>query len=534
MNSPTNPDNILSPEEIKDLVYNSNSQRSEDTKAHDLDKFKKVENPKFPFFSRSIPKLFIVGILACPIFLLALIITSDFRNPHQTAAQTLSDDATDEQLEKDNELLKQQLDELQVQNAILLQDFEDLQAKKDQVKVIKTKSPPEPVQVAQAEVKPKPVKPKPVESVKPTPKPVIDPIDPYEEWNRYASIGVINGDGFTDDELNLEPETKNIDSGQTALSNLDQDNDLNTYAPTETSDSSDYVPVVSLGHTEPKVNHTQPNRLQEDNFLSQDARNALFPKSYDHSFLDAKRREYEQQDAANPKSESEQPTETFLEKKRKEYEQQDANSNLVQAQSTTSNLQARCNTALQARCGGTAYPSERTNSYKNVKLGFQITGELSQSISWLDGEQPQIRGVINLSEDLLANDNSIALPANSSIIVEVEPHRNGLINLHAIAISYENDQGQLVQQHISPETFVIQDEDNSPLIVKEKAISSEIISQSQDTVFDLIGKQSGTARRVIREVDDLNYRSNFRPETLELKQGTELTITVNSFLQINK
>ena len=512
-------DNILSQSEIKDLIYNPNSPKSKDSTASDLEnleKFKKVENPKFPFFSRSIPKLFIVGILACPLFLFALYFTSGFVSSTKTAAQTISD-ASDEQLEKENESLQQQLDDLQVQNAILIQDFEELQAKKDKVKVIKTK--PQPVEIAKAEVKPEPLAQKPFESIKPTPQPEIEPVNPYDEWNRYATLGVIDGDGFTESEKELEPFA--VSSDKTANSPKEQEENPQILARTETSDS---IPIATLGHTDPTVASSKSSRVesfsQKDDgqgtgdFLSQEARNALFPEtSYGNSFLEAKRREYAQLDAANSNSEPEQSTETFLEKKRREYAQLDA---------------ANLNSAQQSREYQAQSPVP--HSTKNIKLGSQITGELSQSISWVDGEQPQLRGVINLSEDLLADDNSIALPANSSIIVEVDPERNGVINLQAIAISYENDRGQLIQESISPDIFVIQDQDGSPITYNNRASNGEI--PGQDLVTDLITRQSRTARRVIREVENINEQNNSRPETFELKQGTELTITVNSFLKI--
>ena len=456
---------ILSTEDIKNLVYNSKSEQN--SQASVSEKFEKVENPKFPFFSRPLVKLLIVGLVSAPVFLCILYLTSGFGGSHATSAQVLSG-SSDSQLEKDNESLKEQLDELQVQNAALLQDFEELQAQKDRVKMIKAK--PQPAKIVSEKVKPQPVQ-KPIKSVATTPKAIpetVDPIDPYEEWNRYANLGLTIGDGFRGDEKILEPKTSAVSSQENLeLSSPNQDNNSQILAKLDPNNyDSSLIPQVTLGNSaQGSVNNSENNSL-----LSKEAQEILLSDTPNTPFLEAKRREYQQQDLANPA--------------------------------------------------------------ESVKFGSQITGELSQSISWVNGDRPQRRGIINLSEDLLANDGSVALPANSSIIVQVESDRDGVVELNAIALSYENERGKLTQQLIPSETFLIQNEDNSPLIARENGTSG-IEIPAQDELLGLLGRDvRRNAQRVGDVVGELNEKRNSRPDTFELEQGTKLTITVNSFLQI--
>ena len=515
---------ILSAEDIKNLVYGS-SESGQSSKASVSERFEKVENPKFPFFSRPIPKLSIVFLISAPIFLCILYLTSGVGRSHVTSAQVLSG-SSDSQMEKDNELLQKQLDELQVQNAILQQNFEDLQTQKDQVKIIKTK--PQPTKIATAKVESKPV-PKPIEPANPTPKTIpktVAPIDPYEEWNRYANLGITIGDGFTEDEKKLEPKTSAVSSQENLeLSSPNQDNNPQILAKLDTNNyDSSQIPQVTLGNSDQgSVNNSENNSL-----LNKEAQEILLSDTPNTSFLNAKRREYQQQDLANPDSiQSSESDETFLEAKRREYQQQDlANPDSIQpSESGETFLEAKRREYQQ---------QDLANPAESVKFGSQITGELSQSISWVNGEQPQRRGIINLSEDLLANDGSVALPANSSIIVQVESERNGVVDFKAIAISYENAQGQLTQQLIPSETFLIQNEDNSPLIAREHGTSG-IEIPAQDELLGLLGNDvRRNAQRVGDVVGELNKERHSRPDTLELEQGTKLTITVNSFLQITE
>jgi len=108
-----------------------------------------------------------------------------------------------------------------------------------------------------------------------------------------------------------------------------------------------------------------------------------------------------------------------------------------------------------------------------IPFGTTTTGEVSTSVVWSEGiDANQTRATINLNEPLLSDDGSVAVKANSSLIVEVKQiTNNGLTILEAIAISYENSQGKLVQEALPSGAILVKGEDSQALIAEKSSDS---------------------------------------------------------------
>ncbi len=73
----------------------------------------------------------------------------------------------------------------------------------------------------------------------------------------------------------------------------------------------------------------------------------------------------------------------------------------------------------------------------------------------------------NISQFRYAN-GDIALPKNSSLIVEVSNWSEDLVSINAIAIT-KNSLGKLIEQKIPPKTLLMKDENNEPMEFEEKS-----------------------------------------------------------------
>jgi Bacterial conjugation TrbI-like protein len=224
-------------------------------------------------------------------------------------------------------------------------------------------------------------------------------------------------------------------------------------------------------------------------------------------------------------------------------------------------------------------PSQKEGiSSKQVPLGAIIPGELASNIVWSEGSDPeQSRGIINLTEPLLASDGSIALKANSTLIAEVQSiNDSGLTYLNVIAVSYEDSQGKLKQEILPPGAILIRGEENSALIAEQTSdpggtvlgqdaligllgagemgfqelnkpdedttISGDndfIIRTNNDDNSSLIngaaeGVFSTTKERLDERSDQIVEQELARVPIYQLEAGDQVTIFVNSFLEINK
>ena len=168
---------------------------------------------------------------------------------------------------------------------------------------------------------------------------------------------------------------------------------------------------------------------------------------------------------------SDAPSNSYLEQKKREYRELD-----------------RLQTGSTATSPATLVADSSTEvSTKQVPLGNSVTGELARDIVWSEGLDPsQTRGIIYLSEPLIAEDGTVALEARSSLIVEVESiNSSGLAQLNAVAVSYENSEGKLVQEALPANSILIQGEEGA--LIAERSDNNAGSTLGQDLLLGALG-----------------------------------------------
>jgi outer membrane biosynthesis protein TonB len=126
-------------------------------------------------------------------------------------------------------------------------------------------------------------------------------------------------------------------------------------------------------------------------------------------------------------------------------------------------------------------------------------GILNTSIVWIDSSNSEdSRGSITLTEPLKYSNGSIALPKNSSLIVEVSDWDDaGFVTLRPIAVITEED-GEFNQFAISENALLIKNEDNQPLTFKTK--NERDGSSGIDRLLARVVKSSSIRLPIPREV----------------------------------
>lgn len=181
---------------------------------------------------------------------------------------------------------------------------------------------------------------------------------------------------------------------------------------------------------------------------------------------------------------------------------------------------------------------------REIPLATTIKGTIATPIIWTDNSRPsQTRATITLNEPLLYDHGDIALPKDSSLVVEVSDWDDaGFVTLSAIAIVYENSQGKLIQRDIPENTFLIRNEDNEPL-----AFTTEESNGGNSIVGGIIGEAVQTGTRSISLPESLGSvvsrtirknsrraRRASRDEVYSIEEETSVSIYVNSFLSIEE
>ena len=139
----------------------------------------------------------------------------------------------------------------------------------------------------------------------------------------------------------------------------------------------------------------------------------------------------------------------------------------------------------------------RTSQYstKEVVLGTSAAAKTIMPIIWseeADFSQTIGRFAVELTEDVKAIDGTVALPAGSILITEVESvsQENHLVQQTVVALIYQDRLGKIIQAVIPPGHILIRGEDNKPLIAEGMNDPGGIIA-SQDI---LVGLLSGLAK----------------------------------------
>ena len=189
---------------------------------------------------------------------------------------------------------------------------------------------------------------------------------------------------------------------------------------------------------------------------------------------------------------------------------------------------------------GLGAPPSSLNEPKTqpVALASIAKAKLTTPLVWTDDSLPEeTRGTVTLIEPLRADDGNIALPVNSSLIVEVASGaENGLISLEAIAIVYQDNSGEFRQQQIPPKTLLIRDENNTPLEVEAQKLDDN--SPSINVLNSALKAGSSALPREARTFlkDTLNRSSrryDSQDSIYQINAETLVSVYVNSLLTLN-
>ncbi len=339
---------------------------------------------------------------------------------------------------------------------------------------------PEPKPEPRPEPKPEPrLEPRPEPRSQPRPeKQVI--ANPLDQWATLSQLGTTTGDSLTA-QNNLQAQQ------QIAASQIDQNNPIQNVAKESSTDTDKNI----SNNLERQINKGQvgliasvsigQNALSDEtkverefDKLSPGARDLL--SEPDNSYLLSKREQFKQQDRAISSQLK------YLSNLGTSFGAQPQTASLV----STTNINQ--DSLLPNNSSKSLSNSFSASSTKNVPLGSVVAGVMSTPVIWSAGvDLSQTRATINLSEPLLAEDGSVALSANSSIIVEVKSvNDNGLVILNAIAVSYQDSQGGLKQQPLPPGALLIRGEKNQPLIT-ESTLDSGGTILGQDLLIGALG-----------------------------------------------
>ncbi len=361
----------------------------------------------------------------------------------------------------------------------------------------------------------------PAAQPKPQPKPIAErqtpsesepeELNPLDEWARLAAVGSAIGDSDVAIAFLNERNTPLASSNtrQTSVGSLSratpEENDPRTQAEPvrdkSTATENTYV-SDSLPRTEDTITSDSSNQDELNNSISKGEVAKVASVSIGN-IDDSSSRESDlltEFNSQNPDVikllSDEKPNDDYLTRKRKQFQEEDRLAQLsasgVSSAVSSSTAPVAQNKQIKSipQAQNVSYIAQNPveSKVKQIPLGTTSIGEISNSIIWSEGvASDKSRGIINLSEPLLADDGSVALAANSSLIVEVESiASNGLTSLNAIAISYQDAQGNLKQEVLPPGAILIGGNDHQPLIAEQTSDSGGTVF-GQDVLIGLLG-----------------------------------------------
>ena len=134
-------------------------------------------------------------------------------------------------------------------------------------------------------------------------------------------------------------------------------------------------------------------------------------------------------------------------------------------------------------------PQQPQTQYAQIAFGTSAAGIISVPMVWDEGSGEQLyhRFAITLTEDILATDNTIALPGGTVLIAQAHgvARGNRFVQASAIAVVYTNAAGTVTQQAIPPGTILIRGHQGEPLLAQAYFDSGREIAQ-QDLLISLL------------------------------------------------
>jgi len=223
-----------------------------------------------------------------------------------------------------------------------------------------------------------------------------------------------------------------------------------------------------------------------------------------------------------------------------------------------------------------------------VQLGTMVTGEVVVPMVWdlnrkKSGQTNAGRFSIQLSQDLKSGDGQVALPVGTTLIVQATDvsEANQLVQASAIAVVYRDGEGAIMQQPLPLGALLVQGQGGSALMAKKlndvgpalfredllvgglRALgrAGEVLNQpSQESITTtnsstgeivtggtsiirsrnpelVYGLLDGFGNAISQRIEQRSQQSTqalIQSNTIAvLPQGTQVTVLVNSFFQVN-
>ena len=312
----------------------------------------------------------------------------------------------------------------------------------------------------------------------PQPKPEPEPVDPYERWEAISQAGTM---GSTDLVIERDAQTSSRSPRPTSRHSA------------LTNQNSEY---------QPKSRDSQSSRLASINLGKIPLEEELTTTATNKSSFQPAREE-----------------------------------SLSSSDTDWSNVSADAQSVILDGLG-TTRSSRNKQRTQQVPLASIAKAKLTTPIVWTDNSLPEeTRGTLTLIEPLRSAAGDIALPVNSSVIVEVSDwSENGSLSLDAIAIVYQDRFGEFQQQEIPPKTLLIRDENNSVLKAEAKKIDRN--SESTNILNNVVKAGSSAlpreARAILGGTLNRSGRSSSSGDNIyQIDAKTPVSVYVNSLFRIN-
>ncbi len=230
----------------------------------------------------------------------------------------------------------------------------------------------------------------------------------------------------------------------------------------------------------------------------------------------------------------------------------------------------------------TDYNSSPDQNYKEIPIGSSVKGTVVVPMMWNDAGQnaTRARAAIELTEDLMATDGTVALPKGTMLVAQADSIAPGnqLVSLSAIAIVYKDSAGNTQEQQIPSGIITIAGKDNSPLIAKghfdrgasiasqdalvavlsglgnvgkvinqprsQTTINSSVLGSNQTVTSTasnpsilaaaLEGVFGTAAQRIAQRSNQSQQEIMQKPNISVIPKGTEVAVFVNAFVKLNR
>ena len=349
-------------------------------------------------------------------------------------------------------------------------------------KPIKPEPEPEPSPEPEPEPEPRPEpEPSPEPSPEPRPEPRPEPIDPYKQWEMLSQLGTLKSSAENLNAANLiEEDVTTANSQPESVAKNSQMpgylSTINTENQEKPTDVDNRVTSTSLSNIQNSASRTNNSSESSFPFSRSSQRIVLGGLGVNSSSL-GESNDYGLSSSSNP---------------------------------------------------------------KQLAIAKSIKGILASSIAWTDSSEPeQARGSITLVEPLLYSDGTIALPVNSSIIVEVDDfNRTGFVSLNAIAIVVKNSQGKIIQQEIPKDSLLIRGANNQPLRFETE--NSDSSSSRLDRFLDNAVKSGarnlslprGLSSTITKTISGSGSRPSNQSKFYFIEPQTPISIYVNASVSL--